>query len=428
MNHQVTTDPTSHQNAAPQQQVNSALETLLQVVLQEAATAKEATIDALISRFEDITSILKEAKRQRQVKRKYCENDGILDEHKPTLDGDDSKRTLGDRARMPAEVLRQLTQSGFLSTADLAKTLLLTSKCHEIDLGREYVYKYLCRSRWRNITKLPSSLLADRGYYWLFRNLFRPIYEFKFDTYSSIPPPPAFDCDELLFSVSIRDGSGKEIVSEVLCGDQLNTLNQDGTAGIFLEEPIVIGTYPAAPVGAYAGYAERDAVYKNWSVTVHLFRLDQNKCCCVHDSRSCEWLMGEGDYAAGTLTSLAGSPLSVLAFLNSSTLSETLELDEGGKLLERRIQVFDHDPLGDDVHPFQGIRVNVTLNCFIHEQAPPHPGDPSAQTVILKLGEVELEVMRVETHGACNAYDTDPHGVTLLHLLEHLKGWGDPDD
>jgi hypothetical protein len=24
-----------------------------------------------------------------------------------------------------------------------------------------------------------------------------------------------------------------------------------------------------------------DAGYENWSVTVHLFRLDQNKCCCV---------------------------------------------------------------------------------------------------------------------------------------------------
>jgi hypothetical protein len=55
--------------------VNPALETLLQVVLQEAATAKEATIDALISRFDDITSILKEAKRQRQAKRKYGGND-----------------------------------------------------------------------------------------------------------------------------------------------------------------------------------------------------------------------------------------------------------------------------------------------------------------------------------------------------------------
>jgi hypothetical protein len=71
----ITAVPPSSQNAP--QQVNP-LETLLQVlsdvpskiVLQEAATAKEATIDALIAMFEDIASVLRQAnKRQRQVKR-----------------------------------------------------------------------------------------------------------------------------------------------------------------------------------------------------------------------------------------------------------------------------------------------------------------------------------------------------------------------
>jgi hypothetical protein len=182
MNRQIPRDTPSDQNEQQQQQqqqVNPAtetLETLLQVlsnvqseiVLQEAATAKEATIDTLISRFENLTSILKQAKSQRQGKQKYCGNDV----EQPSLD-QDSERTIGNRARIPTEVLRQLTQSGFLSTADLAKTLLLTCKCYEIDLGREYVYEYLCRSRWRNITKLPPSLIANRGYYWLFRHVSR---------------------------------------------------------------------------------------------------------------------------------------------------------------------------------------------------------------------------------------------------------------
>jgi hypothetical protein len=64
MNHPSATIPPSSQNAP--EQVNS-LETLLQVlsnvpseiVLQEAATAKEATIDTLITRFEDISSVLR---------------------------------------------------------------------------------------------------------------------------------------------------------------------------------------------------------------------------------------------------------------------------------------------------------------------------------------------------------------------------------
>jgi hypothetical protein len=402
MSQQISTDPPSHQNAPSKQQVKTpaALETLLQVVLQEAATAEEATIDTLISRFEDITSILKEAKRQRQVKRKYCENDGILDEHQPSSLDRDSK-TLGNRARIPTEVLRQLTQSGFLSTADLAKTLLLTCKCYEIDLGREYVYEYLCRFRWRNIAKLPPSLIADRGYYWLFRNLSRPICTSSVEEPSMLPPP-AFDYDEMLFSVSIRDGSGKEIISEVLCGDQLDTLKQDGTASVILEQPIITGTPGCA------------RACDNWSVMVHLFRLDQNKCCCVHSSGSWD------SQVPGLLTGMNITAEDVAGFVRFYVhQSDTaLELDERGKLLERRIQELDKRGA-----QFLGIEFFVKLNCCVQERAPPYPDD---------LGEVHLVAHRVnpewDDSDCFVEAQVQQHGVTLPHLLEHLKGWGDPDD
>jgi hypothetical protein len=434
----------------PQQHKTPAtLETLLQVlsnarseiVLQEATTAKEATIDTLISRFEDLTSILKQAKRQRQAKRKYCGNDGIVLEQPSSLEGD-SKRILAEnRARMPTEALRQLTQSGFLSTADLAKTLLLTCKCYEIDLGREYVYEYLCRSRWRNITKLPTSLIADRGYYWLFRNMALRIYKASLDieepatipppAFSSLGhpstiPPPAFDYDDMLFSVSIRDGSGKEIVSEVLCGDQLDTMKRGGYASAILEQPIIIGTYPEASNYTYARYAQRDMKCDNWSVTVHLFRLDQNKCCCVHESGSCEWKTSEEDLYDERLVLL-------VAWVNSSAQqSVTLELDERGKLLERRIQEVDRHYRTRWVQPFQGISFGVDLECYVQAQVPPHPDGPSEQSVVLELGKVELIVMQQvdNTDGDRDRFNDARavhHGVTLPHLLEHLKIW-DPND
>jgi hypothetical protein len=72
-----------------------------------------------------------------------------------------------------------------------------------------------------------------------------------------------------------------------LCGDQLDSLKDNGHVTAILEQPIIIGTYPAAPVEVYEGYAQRDIECDNWSVTVHLFRLDQNNCCCVHESSSC---------------------------------------------------------------------------------------------------------------------------------------------
>jgi hypothetical protein len=66
----ITRDPSSSQNA-PQQ--GNPLETLLQilshvpsemVLLQEAATADETTMDALLAKFEDVTSLLKQALKQ----------------------------------------------------------------------------------------------------------------------------------------------------------------------------------------------------------------------------------------------------------------------------------------------------------------------------------------------------------------------------
>jgi hypothetical protein len=58
---------------------------------------------------------------------------------------DRDSKTLGE----PREnTHRKVANRDFLSTADLAKTLLLTFKSYGIDLGRYYdVYEYLCKSR-----------------------------------------------------------------------------------------------------------------------------------------------------------------------------------------------------------------------------------------------------------------------------------------
>ena len=420
MNQQITTDSSI-------QKVNP-LESLLQVLsnfpseifLQEAATAEDATIDALITRFEEMSSILKQAKRQRKFKRKDYADSLLMEQQSLEQQSLNlNSKTLGNRAGMPTEVLRQLTQSGYLSTADLAKTLLLTCKCYVIDLGREYVYEHLCKSQWRNITKLPPSLLADRGYYWLFRNLSRGTCESREEV--SPIPPPAFDYDAMLFSVSIRDERGKEIVSEILCGEQLETLKEDGSGGIVLERPIKIGTIPLASVEAYAEHGDRDEECRNWSVRVHLFRLDENKCCCVHESNSCDWVENLSHPLVGFVMSIASSP--------------NLKLDEGGKLLEGRIQEFDRFSLPverEERDRFQGIKFGVNLYCCGREQE--HlQDDPSARTIALVFGEVRLEAHRVvdwttdqlpELFINANEYH---HSVALPHLLEHLKGWGQGD-
>jgi hypothetical protein len=240
-------------------------------------------------------------------------------------------------------------------------------------------------------------------------------------------PPPAFDYNEMLFSVSIRDGSGKEIVSEVLCGDQLDSLKNDGHAIAIFEQPIIIGTYPAGSVDAYERYAERDAECDNWSVTVHLFRLDKNKCCCVHEPGSCDWDSSPDRDMDAAIATVGWANYS------SSQHLATLELDEGGKLLlEGRLQEqLDRHFVGDgDVPHFQGIQFDVELNCRVQHQAPPRPADPSVATVVLEFRELRLMAKWVYTDEGREDFidaDIDPE-FTLPHLLEHLKGWGDPDD
>ena len=203
-------------------------------------------------------------------------------------------------------------------------------------------------------------------------------------------------------------------------------MKRDGSAGVFLNKPIVIGTYPSAPVYAYSEYVDKDEEYDNWSVTVHLLRLDENKCCCVHQSGSCFWMTGfdyPGENAADRQSLTASSRF--VGLFNSTPSVPTLELNEGGRLLEGRIQELDRYAL--ERYTFQGIKFDVHLNCFVQEQAP-HPDDtPSAQTVVLEFGEVRLTTLRVVSREFTHAFAHDQQGVTLPHLLGHLKGW-DPCD
>jgi hypothetical protein len=260
-----------------------------------------------------------------------------------------------------------------------------------------------------------------------------------------------------------------------LCGEQLETLKRDGSAGVFLKHPIVIGRYPSASgsstvqYDAYAEYAENwgggddgdgnggDECYDdydNWSVTVHLFRLDQNKCCCIHassgnsssssssSSGSCYWMTGF-DYPAEHVAnrrSLTTCALRFVGLVNSTPSVPILELDQEGKLLERRIQELDRYRRLEERHTYQGIKWDVHLNCFIQEQqqqkqqqqpspsshGSAHPDGPSARTVVLEFGEVRLTALRVDSGDDetefTHAY-AHHHGVTLPHLLGHLKGW-----
>jgi hypothetical protein len=78
-----------------------------------------------------------------------------------------------------------------------------------------------------------------------------------------------------------------------LGGKQLDTLKLDEFAKISLEQPIAVGTYPSTTDSNCL--CCKEAYHHNWSVTVHLFRLDDSKFCGVlHKSDS--YLLMRFDY------------------------------------------------------------------------------------------------------------------------------------
>jgi hypothetical protein len=92
---------------------------------------------------------------------------------------------------------------------------------------------------------------------------------------------------------------------------------------------------------------------------------------------------------------------------------------EGIFLLDER------DPFEGFEDPFTGIKFDVHVSCFLPEQE-----HPPAPTVNLEFGQVRLMVMRDENSQDYELFtdaNEHDHGVTLPHLLEHLKG-GNPDD
>jgi hypothetical protein len=110
----------------------------------------------------------------------------------------------------------------------------------------------------------------------------------------------------------------------------------------------------------------------------------------------------------------------------------TLELDEAGKLLERRIQVWRYP----ECIIFLGIKFEVYLDCFVREQEQHQDDPPSARTaVVLEFREVRLAALQVDLEecdpelgvNSDTTEFTNIDGVTLPHFLEHLKAW-DPDD
>jgi hypothetical protein len=148
--------------------------------------------------------------------------------------------------------------------------------------------------------------------------------------------------------------------------------------------------------------------FQNWMATVHLFRLDTNACCCIHETT--EFLYkgrGYNDFSARYMVSQRITAEGEI-HLNSTTSSSThggWDLTETGQYLTRRIQKHAADRVKE-----RNLHLQLKL--------------PS--TIRLMEGyraRFEAKQLKVQIK---NFSDLDPrygHGVTMLHLLNELRVW-----
>ena len=70
---------------------------------------------------------------------------------------------------IPIEVLRQVTQSDFLTVQETGCFLLLVSRSFTDALGKNQIWKTICHMQWKNMPSIPKCIIEARGYEWIFR-------------------------------------------------------------------------------------------------------------------------------------------------------------------------------------------------------------------------------------------------------------------
>jgi hypothetical protein len=379
---------------------------------------------------------------------------------------------------IPTEVLRQIAQSNFLTLKEMGRFLLLVSKSFPDALGQDNVWAMICCKQWRNTSKIPRYIIEARGYQWLFHQRLtgsatgdprrgggaRGLPNSRGTSSvgrrclssSSVGPKnqhhglaaPTLSPDRLVLLTSIWKGT-EEVASLAFTGDPLATLVATGELNVRLENPILLGEVPIVD-GVVDFHGGRGELFDDWRATIHCVRLDEYKCCCVHETATCAW--GEYDYivdpssqnnslfnengsrhhqeTTSSTTRRGGDTNATLdeqgeggeavevdmGYLDFSPNSDGMELTGLGRALMSRIREFDtHN------ERLVGIRLDATLLCFTdgfrHD----------ASSVKLSFSELRLEVWKSYDNGSAVLFHSKgeslKHGVTLLHLFDHLLGF-----
>ena len=346
---------------------------------------------------------------------------------------------------IPSEVLRQLTVSKFLTSEELGRLLLRTSKSISSSLSKEYIWQNMCLSRWPHSPPPPKSLISQRGYKWYFRQLTASPSNANGSTsvFHRHLSPPKLKIQDLLLVISIRHPQRGELLSATLKGEQLNQLfvrqgeleirlaqNNQQSSSSSSSSFFCLGDLPVTSCTRrfdndenqrYFQDTDIAALFRNWKVTAHLFRLDTNACCCLHDAHNIDEFRYHGRFYdraryINTVSKFVPAQGTIHVVGTSNNRPYCWDWTEQGrcwiKLVQKHAQTSPR-------YQFSVSERTVRLAMKF----------PSTRVRLLQengkddVARVEAESFKLEIK---NFADLDPqngHGVSMLHLLEELKGW-----
>ncbi|CAB9497421.1 expressed unknown protein [Seminavis robusta] len=243
-------------------------------------TEMKQQIDALcramkLELTEQNSELLDYAETQLQALQALIEDAKAKITHDETLD---ALATIPNK--LPVEVVRMVTLSGFLSSKDLCRFLLQTDKFIKNEFTSEFVWKMILRSHYKGLKMFHAesfirSMVDVKGYEWVFRQLVR---DAEYAPAEALPvwnaPLVTLSSTNLKIFVSLRDSfNGADIFSTELTESEVAELDTaTGCATI---------RFPRA-VADVIKNTENPTVYAQ----VHCFRSDTNQSCCILSDRA----------------------------------------------------------------------------------------------------------------------------------------------
>ena len=237
-------------------------------------------LDSVIDRLYRFRKLLRMEKKKRQKRPRIRDVKDCLD----CVIGDD-EQSINNDSNVPTEAWRLVAASGFSTSVELGRFMVLSSKQIYNHLGPEYCWKTICNARWNSTCVLNNVQLNYRS---LFHQLLnKTVVGQTNSSLSSSPsskerrwPPlasPRLQAEHLVLLVNLVDEvSNQQLLSCAIHGSSVTDLLTTGGVHVPLDHPIPVRSQTTCTIldtGQINGMP-KEAMFAHVRAAVHAVRLD----------------------------------------------------------------------------------------------------------------------------------------------------------